>query len=88
VSLRSAISNFFSRSKRERAAQIKRDSDRVDEAQKRCASVTLINKQAQQKFGEVLRVNETLHADVRAKMPTRKIEKQRDVDDTGVAHPV
>lgn len=85
MSLRNAISNFFSRKKRERVAQIQRDSDRVDEAQKRCARVTLSNRQAQQKFGEVLRENETLHGDVRSKMPTRRLLKEDCDEETGTA---
>lgn len=85
MSLKNAIVRLFSRKKREQQDSIRRDSDRIDEAQKQCARASLNQSRAVDHLRETLLVSETLHAAVRSKMPTRKIVRPDESDDTGTA---
>lgn len=80
MSLKSAIVSLFMGGRRKREAQLKHDSERIDEAQKQCATVTLKSRKAAQELKESVARSATLHDDVRSRMPTRKIVKC-DLDD-------
>jgi hypothetical protein len=78
MSLKSAMARLFGRRKamhEELAREERRDSDKVDAAAKECASVTIGHRQAAEAFETAVSANKALHADVRSKMPTRRLLK-------------
>ena len=87
MSLKSVVISLFTRkATREAKESIRRDSDRINEAQKKCAQASVEQREAANKLKETLWVSETLHESVRSKMPTRKIKKPDELDDdTGTA---
>lgn len=75
MNLKNAVRRLFSRKAREEHREKRRASDQISEAQRECANVSIGHRQSMKALETAIGRNAQAQAEVRSKMPTRKIHK-------------